>query len=144
MKVLIITATLIYSATSFALSSFPEGEFIGQGWWSDNKGIQGNYIVSAISTTKSIESTYTFNGETKRLGFDAEFDEHGFFSLIVGGIKTGSGYCKTVQCHYEIDIGPTKVEETLTFYNNRLYRLGSKTFNETRIIWEEVLEPNEK
>ncbi len=64
----------------------------------------------------------------------------GHFEIFVNNHRVGEGYCMSVQCHYKVQMGSTTVEETWTFYEGRLYKLGSKQIEGKKIAWEESLE----
>ncbi|MBK8201172.1 MAG: hypothetical protein IPK68_02190 [Bdellovibrionales bacterium] len=50
----------------------------------------------------------------------------------------------SVQCHYGISFGDTELEETLTFYQDHFYRIGSKRVNGKIVTWEESMEKQGK
>ena len=64
---------------------------------------------------------------------------NGFFNVASGdeGNLSGAGYCMDVQCHYEIS--SSKLEETITFVGDKMYKLGSKMDHGKVVAWQEAL-----
>lgn len=135
----ILTALLFIGSYAMAMTTLPEGSYQGQGRWADGKGQTGGYELEVTVRSDVVSSAYDFDGQAKTFAFEAKLDANGQFDVLVGGQKMGSGYCKSVQCHYSISFGETDMEETLTFYQDHLYRLGSKRENGKAITWEESM-----
>lgn len=142
MKVRFLFLSLFLSLPSWA--SLPEtGSYQGSAQWMGMSGSQGQYEVSVTIKDHSIESHYQYDGQSYTLKLDLGFDKHGFFKVMIDGMEVGSGYCAGIQCHYSLETlapGAQEVEETLTFVENRLYRIGSKGTGEGKVAWNEALE----
>jgi len=139
MKTMILALAVAASANGFALTAFPQGSFHGQGRWSDSTGKSGQYSVETKTSANSVASHYRFGSETRDWNFSAAFKQ-GFFDVMSGGRELGQGYCQSVQCHYQVDFGGGSLEETLTFVDGKLYKVGSKKVSGITISWEEALE----
>lgn len=139
MKALI--ATFIFASSSaMAMTNMPDGTYQGEGRWSDNQGETGHYEVSVNIESDTVSSSYSFDsGQTGEYEFQTTGSAHSQFDVLVGGIRVGEGYCMSVQCHYSISLGNKVLEETLTFYEDNLYRIGSKRLDSVVITWEESM-----
>jgi hypothetical protein len=134
------TATLI--ATAFvpvALGAAPlkDGAYAGGGEWRSAAGQSGSYSVTATVTGDTIASVYRYGDREERWSIALVPTGGGFVDVTSEGSKVGSGYCYDVQCHYTAFDG--QLEETLTFYEGSLYKLGSKVVDGQRIMWQEAL-----
>lgn len=137
MKNLILTGAIFMMVSTTALAAFPVGKYKGRGHWQDDKGRAGVYDILAFSNGTSIESTYSFNSQTKSFKLEVTNDKNGFFDVTIAGNRVGEGYCMTVQCHYTLPA--SSLEESVVFWNGHLYRVGSKVENGLKIRWEEDL-----
>ena len=135
----IITALILVGSSAMAMTNMPDGVYKGQGRWNDNQGQTGSYDISATVKADVVSSTYTHKGQTDKYEFEAKPGANGQFDVLVGGHKVGEGYCMSVQCHYAISFGDTELEETLTFYQDNFYRIGSKRVNGKVVTWEEAM-----
>lgn len=117
------------------MTEFPEGEFLGLGSYSTSEGDEGDFASYAdIGSDYWVISHYMNNKIHTYTSF-FYFDDNGFFDVEVTKVKEdgeeetfyGRGYCRSVQCHYAIDLGDSIIEETATFLQakNRIYWLGS-------------------
>ncbi len=149
MKYLALKTALLLSTTTTiptlaANGPMPQGSYEGKGrFLSDHQGAldQGEYLVDTQIKDYIYTATYRFNGESKTLSFSMKPDTIASFDIYSTNGSTperiGQGYCLSVQCHYSLKIDQTKIEETLTFYEGHLYKVGSKVLGKTRVIWEE-------
>lgn len=135
----LITALLFVSSAAMGMTNMPDGVYQGQGRWSDNKGNTGGYDISASVKSNVVASTYNYGSETKQYDFEVKPAANGHFDVLVSGHKVGEGYCMTVQCHYTVNFGNTELEETLTFFQEKFYRIGSKKESGAVITWEESM-----
>lgn len=136
---LLVVLGLLFSPIASA-DSLPAGKYGGRGLWKTTEKT-GTYEVVTIVAEKSIETTYSLpNGETKVWKFDMTQSANGFFVVEVGGEVVGQGYCieRSPSCHYEIQVGPMKLEETLTVQQGQMYRMGSKTEGGKQIAFQEI------
>lgn len=140
MTLALLTATAL---PALAMESLPDGRFSGRGAYRTENGESGHYKVETAIAANTMKSTYTFtvNGQdqTKVVEFKAAFDKNGYFDLLMADHVIGEGYCLDVQCHYSLNVGPLRLEETLTFWQGHLYRLGSKSDKTGRKSWQEDL-----
>lgn len=133
-----ITLATLAALTSAAMAApMTDGSYKGHGRWKSADGQSGAYDVATTVKDGVISNTYDFNGKSKSFTMEAKLDSKGFFPVLINGTIVGNGYCQSVQCHYRLDSG---MEETLTFDQGHLYRLGSKTENGKTITWEEALD----
>jgi hypothetical protein len=136
-------ATLILvlgSTAAFAIDKMPEGQYDGVGRFKDQDGKTGSYNVSVVIKGDDIASTYNYGTTSKSFTVSAPIATDGTFPVVVNGTKIGGGYCFSTQCHYALAVGDFSLEETLTFYENHLYRLGSKVVEGKTTMWEESTE----
>ncbi|MBI2519400.1 MAG: hypothetical protein HYV97_03245 [Bdellovibrio sp.] len=140
MKKTALIMGLLLSGNVIAMTQLPAGNYQGDGLAVHQGGKNEQYLVESKVTGQAIESTYRVGSETMKYAFQARFDKHGFFEVLMEGTKVGTGYCMSVWCHYSIKIGDFSLEETLTFYQGHLYRLGQKNNNGKLVSWEEDLE----
>ena len=140
MKNVIVGMGMLLCASGIALDQFPEGSFKGHGRWKSADGESGTYTLNTEIKGDLMSSKYQYDGKEEEWTFTAKFDKNSFFPVMVDGGEVGRGYCYSVQCHYEVRIGEMHLEETLTFDQGKLYRLGSKVTAGHRIAWEEALE----
>lgn len=136
----IIASLLLLSSTAMAMTIVPDGRYQGEGRWQNKNGQTGSYEVSVQVTGDLLASSYIFGGQTKQFDFEAKSTSAGRFEVLVGGVKVGEGYCMSAQCHYTAAFDGKNFEETMTFYQDHVYRLGSKTENGDLITWEEALD----
>ena len=128
----------LLSTPAFAASPIQNGAYKGAAQWKSSAAQSGTYNVTTTIADGTVTSSYAWdNGQTQTWTFSASPDANGVFEVVSGGQKVGEGYCFDVQCHYTAFNG--NLEETLTFYGNALYKLGSKRVNGTTIIWQEQL-----
>ena len=134
---------MVLSATpALAQGALHAGKYSGTGDWSAEDGSSGHYRVTTSvmgAAISSISTVYTFDGKTETWEFSILPTTNGFFKIVSGaeGQIVGEGYCYEVQCHYAAFDG--KLEETLTFVDGKLYKVGSKAFGASRIKWQEAL-----
>lgn len=141
---LLIASLLLAGTTAMGMTNIPDGVYQGQGRWSDNSGHFGSYEISTKVKGNIVSSAYTFGTQKKQYDFEVKPSSNGHFDVRVSGQKAGEGYCLTVQCHYTAAFAKTKLEETLTFYQDNLYRIGSKDENGAVITWEESMAKQRK
>ncbi|HAZ15005.1 MAG: hypothetical protein A2X86_21985 [Bdellovibrionales bacterium GWA2_49_15] len=141
MKKSMLLIGLMVVGNSWAMTNFPVGNYHGKGYGIEQNGQESHYLVEARVGENKIESTYHFiNGGTQKFTLAANFGKHGHFDVLSGSKKIGAGYCMSIWCHYTLKMGKNTVEETVTFFQNHLYRLGQKKINGKLISWEEDLE----
>lgn len=132
-----LTVFLMTSA-ALALPNIPDGQYEGHAKWQDDTGNKGSYSISIFTQKDVLMTTYKYADKTAIYSFRIEETSNGFFNVFHNGTKVGSGYCMSVQCHYSADFGGVAIEESLTYWQNNLYRLGSKKVNGISIAWEEA------
>jgi len=137
MKTIFLTI-LFASGTTFAMPNIPDGSYEGKASWKDSQGNQGRYDISIEVEKEKVRSTYDYGSSTIVYEFTARADANGFFAVESNGQDVGSGYCMNVQCHYTAKFGDMELEETLTFWQGRLYRVESKKVNGLFVAWEEA------
>jgi hypothetical protein len=134
-----LTILSLLSASAMAMTALPDGSYSGKGEWKDQAGAKGDYTLTVKVAKNTLTSVYNFTGGSKTFIMEAPLDQNGFFPVNSGGKQVGSGYCFSVQCHYTIAIDQLTLEESLTFYQDHLYRTGSKTDGSGKTIaWEEA------
>lgn len=164
-----ILLSLLFAFASFShnvITSFANGDYLGQGNYHSTLGEDGeyrsyNFIRNNLWHNSMVldDGTYSFHHDTT-----FTFDDNGFFTVwLVDHVKGvddngnptqddyyyfGEGYCMTYQCHYWVDLGDIGYsEETITFHpvNNAIYKLGSFTYYDiygypVTIAYEEALD----
>ena len=140
MKMWLGTLGFLVSTSVFAIAQFPEGNSVGGGSWKDGAGKSGEYKVEMQIKGNTIRSVYQWEKKEEVFTFHADFKPNGFFAVKMGKDVVGEGYCGDVQCHYNVAVGPFRLEETLTFREGNIYRLGSKVVDGHQIVWQEALE----
>lgn len=141
LKKSILSLFTLISVSALALDKLPDGHYKGLGQYKDSTGKSGGYYVDVDIKDGKISNTYNFGGNKDiKFTMTAVLAADGTFPVVVGGATIGEGYCATAQCHYDIAFGKFTMEETMTFYEDHLYRLGSKFDNGVTIRWEESSE----
>ena len=135
MKTMLLVVAMV-SAPAMA-SAIQDGAYKGSAQWKSSTQGAGTYEVTTTITGETLNSTYVFDGQTKTWNFTAKVNANSTFDVISDGQKVGDGYCLDVQCHYSAFNG--NLEETLTFYGDNLYKLGSKSEDGAKIMWQEQL-----
>lgn len=126
------------SAASSAMTQFPNGSYSGKGRWIDASGNTGHYKVSTQVENNTVSSTYQFDSRQMMMKLHADFDQTGAFTLKGDNSLEGSGFCMSVQCHiYAHSSDITMLEETVTFFQGHLYKIGSMMMNGKEVRWEE-------
>jgi hypothetical protein len=116
------------------------GTYQGEGQWRDNAGNSGEYSVRTEVSPDQVQSEYRWSAETRHWGFAMQNQSVGFYAITDNFGSSGSMYCYSVQCHYEFNTARLTTEETLSFVDGKLYKLGSKRMpNGLVISWEEAL-----
>ena len=129
---------LIAFTSGMAIASKPQSAvYNGSGHWRNSVMESGTYEATTTVAEGSISSNYTFNGQTISWNIKMLPDPTGNFDILVDDKKVGSGYCLEAQCHYQIE--EIDLEETLTFIDKRLYKVGSKSKAGVKVVWAESL-----
>jgi hypothetical protein len=128
----------LISGSAMAMTSLPDGSFSGKGEWKDDAGKSGTYTVQTQIKNNVITNAYVIGGQSISFTMEAALDKSGFFPVKVNGAKVGSGYCFDVQCHYSLSTDKGQLEETVTFYQGHMYRLGSKSSGAETVVWQEA------
>lgn len=143
MKTLILTIVFA-TGSAFAMPNIPDGNYEGKASWKDSQANKGTYAIKIEVKDRSIKSHYDYGEHSKVYEITTSADANGFFSVLSSGKKVGSGYCMNVQCHYTAVFGDVEMQETLTFWQGNLYRVGSKKINGSTIAWEEATQKMEQ
>ena len=143
MKTLILTI-LLATGSAFAMPNIPDGNYEGKASWKDSQDNKGTYGIKIKVENRTIKSTYNYGTHTIVYEFSVSADGNGFFTVQSGGKEVGNGYCMNVQCHYKAVFGDVEMQETLTFWQGNLYRVGSKKVNGHTIAWEEATQKMER
>jgi hypothetical protein len=134
-----LLTALLFASTAVALPTVPEGEYTGKAQWKDNNGKNGNYSVTVNVVGDEIQAKYNYVTGTASYNMKTSTGLNGFYDVLANNQKVGEGYCMTVQCHYNANFNGTVIEESITFWQGSLYRVGSKKVNGVTIVWEEAL-----
>ena len=137
MKIILLTI-LLATGTTFAMPNIPDGTYQGKAAWKDSKLNKGYYSVRTEVKNNKFKTRYNYSGKMSEYEFSVDLQEGGFFKVMSGEQQVGSGYCMTVQCHYKASFTGAKIEETLTFWQGNLYRVGSKIVGSHVVAWEEA------
>lgn len=132
--------TTLVTQSAFALNAIPEGTHRGVGGWKGQDGKVGDYTVEMSVKDNVVASVYRYGEKEESFTFKAEFKPGGFFKVRMKDHVVGEGYCGDYQCHYNVVVGPFQMEETLTFWEGKVYRLGAKGENGRQVQWQEALE----
>jgi len=137
-KTALVLTILLASQLSHA-HSFTNGTYKGNGLW-NSKTKNGGYQVSTVIDNNTVKTHYTLpDGNARDWNFDMQPGKSTFFDVVTQGVKVGTGYCleKASVCHYELTVGPMKLEETLVQQGTKFYRYGSKDEGQGPIMWQE-------
>jgi hypothetical protein len=146
-----LTINWLLAFASFAqtpISEFPTGNYLSTGHIYGTNGGESEYASFAALSSDSLNLSIVRDGEVFAYDLDVTFSENGFFSVEAledDETHYGWGYCRSVQCHFEFDLGDRDVEETLTFNDDfSILVMGSMTYIdddgvEQAISWEEHL-----
>lgn len=131
-------ALLLTFHSAIALSGILPGNYAGRGEWRDDAGHSGFYAVETNVLASRLESTYQFSSGEERFNLKLTPDGEVFFKTLSDDGEQGLMYCLDVQCHMTSRQG--LFEETLSFVDDHLYKIGSKKTNDGRtIVWQESL-----
>jgi hypothetical protein len=142
MRTSFYTAALVGLLSSgLAYADVPtSGNYEGKGQWRDSSGNSGEYTVETIISSEEIESRYGWASGSRNWGFSLQNQSVGFYAVTDNFGTEGKMYCYSVQCHYEFVSAHLTTEETLSFVDGKLYKLGSKRMpNGTVVTWQEAL-----
>ncbi len=141
MKVsLFVIATLL--STQAWSGVLPDGNYTGKGLWNSPLK-QGSYDTTTNIKGNVISAKYTLeDGAQKDWTFEISPTDGKFFKVRAKDHEVGQGYCLShaTVCHYQINVGSMVLEETITFMDGKLYRFGSKTDDDGKVMWQESLE----
>jgi hypothetical protein len=134
--------SLLLFANTCLAAGLTDGNYKGSGLWKSEKDTGSYSVTTAIKSNKVSASYELPDGTQKEWIFDMDPSNNGFFKVKTFGAEIGSGYCleKAEVCHYEIQVGKLKLEETLTLQNDKLYRFGSKDDGAGRTVWQEAMD----
>jgi hypothetical protein len=141
MNIKTILLVTLLSVPAFA-GNLTDGSFKGKGLWK-SAAKSGTYEVRTQIANNVYSATYTMaDGSQKQWSFEMSATTNDFFQVKSNGANLGSGYCleKAMVCHYEISFGTTKLEETLTIQNDKLFRFGSKNDGTLTVMWQEAMD----
>lgn len=137
-----VSICLTLASTSFAGDAITPGKYVGKGSWKDQQGNSGHYDVVTTVLPNKFASSYVWPEGGREFAFDLSVSDNGFYQLVISGRNVGSMYCGHVQCH--LDFPQAQVEETITFYDGHLYKIGSKPDGKGgKLMWQEMLEIHE-
>jgi hypothetical protein len=136
----IIAALIFTGSGAMAMTIVPDGRYQGEGRWTDINGNSGQYEVSVQVSGQALANEYEFGGQSRQFNFEARPIAAGSFDVVVANTKVGEGYCMSAQCHYTATFDGKDFEETMTYYQDHVYRLGSKLENGVKVTWEEAME----
>jgi hypothetical protein len=139
MKRMLGILSAIVVSTSYGMSGLPDTQAQGAGAWKHTAGPKGDYTVEMTIKDNHVHSVYQWKDGGETFDFVAEFKKNGFFTVNSEGHAIGEGYCGDVQCHFNVRVGAFELQETLTFQDGKVYRLGSKTVDGGKIMWQEAL-----
>ena len=143
-----VLSVLFLGASAFGHGFKLDGEYVGHGTWKSIDGSRGKFEMSATVTSDkdgvtSKESVVIHlpDGTEKKIEeeWTATNEKNGFFEVHVKGVKVGSGYCRIKQCHLQTEDKGDASEETNTFHNGHIYRIGSHTSKDKTIAWQGVM-----
>ncbi len=126
-------------ATSATQPTIPDGQYEGKAKWKDSAGRTGTYTVSTLVQAGVVMTTYSYGKGKVIYAFRSDEVANGFVDVHVNGKKVGEGYCMSVQCNYNAEINGVILDESLTFWQGNLYRVGSKKVQGLTIAWEEAM-----
>lgn len=126
-------------ATAGVMTRLPDGSYQGKGDWYGASGHSGAYMVVTKIESNELTTSYQFDNQKETLTFHVVFDSSGTFVIEMKSAVVGKGYCMSTQCHYSIQSPNVDMEETITFFQGHLYKLGSKTVNGEEVHWEEAM-----
>lgn len=147
---------MLWTITSIAhhdpITELPLGIYLGEGSYIRSDGEEGTYASHAKVSSYEVDLSLVRDGELFTYNLDFDFDANGFFEVhatehaIDGQELThqGYGYCASVQCHYTIPLTNRVIEETITFWEENIYKLGSMRYKDADgedqiFAWEERL-----
>jgi hypothetical protein len=115
------------------INEFPAGTYLGEGRLSSTWGQDTSYSTMAIVDSEDLQFTIVREGELFSYALSFAFYDGGFFDVEATDSRApdvnyyGRGYCKSVQCHFDIALDDRLVEETITFatWESKIYTVGS-------------------
>jgi hypothetical protein len=125
-----------------------DGDYTGGGWWKSADGTKGKYeMKSTIKTEKDgmtiKESVVVHMPDKTEKKMEDEITvkngKNGFFEIQKKGVKIGSGYCGIKQCHHQGEEDGNTYEETVTFHEGKIYKLGSHVSKDMTIAYQGML-----
>lgn len=139
------------------ITEFPAGTYLGLGRLSFTNGSHGvatEYASYAIFKEDELSLYIGRDGDLFSYNLTFHFTDSGFFTVQAHEnqldddgellIYEGWGYCQTIQCHFDVDLGDRQIEETITFsiWENEIRTLGSMRYSDENgdaqaMSWEE-------
>lgn len=155
-----IGARTISTGPGSPIIEFPAGRYLGLGHYVTADNQRGTYSSYADIDEDSWQVNYLREYGADAYQVEFTFNDNGSFDVLLFEytgddvqIHMGNGYCQSVQCHINVDMGNRFYEETVTFLTaeRKIYRLGSisrpgeilrdDSFPEAELImsWEEAM-----
>ena len=141
MKLLILFFIFAHNIINANITNLPNGLFAGKGKWDSKSGKKGYYETLVDINNNVFQSNYFFEHQINTANLTFVFKKESWVNIYYKNKLVGEGFCLEFQCHYWLDLNNDVFSETLTFYENNIYRIGfRKTINDI-YKWEELLHP---
>jgi hypothetical protein len=159
MKKFILAMCILSTSASFAaissLTSFPEGAYLGLGYWLSDNGNTGSYATrTALDGNEIITEIYA-NSTLSYYEDTLSIDANGFFSVSITDASdpqnpvsyTGSGNCGSSQCQMTVALSNGTLQKSIVFdfANNKISSYGAIYYNDgtPNVQWQDTssLEP---
>ena len=140
MKIMKALAALL-ALTPAAALALPAGHWQGSGTWQTGDGQTAPFNYDLTWSDTQVAGSWSFEGH--RVPFGVHLERQGAFLRIFSGSELiGQGYCLGSQCHYSAVIANQgQVEETYTLQGDDVLVIGSKTYQDQKVIWSADLKP---
>lgn len=129
-----IGARTVSTSPGSPIVEFPAGRYLGLGHYVTADNQRGTYSSYADIDEDSWQVNYLREYGADAYQVEFAFNENGSFDVVLHEyvndevqLHMGNGYCQSVQCHINVDLGNRLYEETVTFLpaEKKIYRLGS-------------------
>lgn len=139
---IVLLSCLLFAVSGMsveAITSFPDGEFSGDGHWSDNYGNEGYYEANIAFIDNTLHAEYIWEEGGVSLEYTFLFDDQGWFDVIYEGEVAGEGFCTLTQCQYQLELGEILYGETIVFSPDSIFIAGYRQEGDNFARYEQTL-----
>ncbi len=122
----------------------PNGNFAGNGSWTDNLGNSGGYQTYVEIVNNDMRVDYAWDDQSLTIFLSFWFYSPGSFHVIYQGGVAGEGFCELGTCYYELNANGFNYAETLSFGYSpvdglTLSKTGEKHLGDRVVQWQDGL-----